>query len=291
MKQIFLFAALSLSLSGYTQAVTSRISFTKGQKLEMVTESRKNSTMEFMGQSIATDMSSTLTEVFDVEDVTTAGATLEHKVKRMLFSMSSPMGQNQSFDSENPEDRKSEMGQLLEKKLLKNKYTITIDATGKIAAVKADDDNPQGKNSTDDEMAGMMAQQLGMNLTLPKIGTGSPFKVLPDREVKKGDSWTDSSSADGAHRKTVYRLSDVSGEEMTVDFTEETRLETTQQLMGVEASLAITDKATGRIILDRKTGLLRRRTATALTEGTMDAQGMTVPIKAKTTTETMIKPL
>ena len=104
MKKIILLAAVVLSLNAYAQTINGKINFMKGQKLEVVTETQKTTAMEVMGQSMESTVNSTMTEAFDIEDVTDKGATIEYKVKRLVFNANG-MGNTQSFDSEKEGDR------------------------------------------------------------------------------------------------------------------------------------------------------------------------------------------
>ncbi|GAB4094373.1 DUF6263 family protein [Flaviaesturariibacter terrae] len=290
MKKLFLFAALAFSLNGFAQKVSGKIGFQKGQKLEVVTESKRNSSQELMGQTMESTMNSTTTEIFDVQDATAASATIEHKTKRFQFSAEG-MGQSQTFDSEKPDDLKGEMGQVIDKKVLKNKYTMTIDAFGKVTAVKADDDNPNGSKKDEEAgMAEMLAQQLGGNFALPKAGDPTMFSILPgNREVSTGDSWSDSTAAEGTRTKRNFVVKSITADQVVLDFTAETKIEKTIELMGNEASVHTSDKSSGSIIIDRKTGLVRSMTTTGKTEGTVDVQGMSVPVTADTTTTVTVK--
>lgn len=289
MKKILFIASIALSVSAPAQKVSNKLSFPKGQKLEITTETKKTSNTELMGQSMEGNVTSTMIEVFDIEDANANGATIEHKIKHLTFTANG-MGQSQSFDSEKEEDRKGEIGKVLEKSL-KNKYTMTVDATGNITNVKADDDNPNGTKSTDnDDMAGLLSMQLGMNLVLPKVGDASIFKILPNREVTKGDTWTDSSSADGQKITTVYKVNNITDDQIVLDYTQDITVNSTQQIMGTDASIKSNDKVVGQITLDKKTGLLKQKTATMDTKATMEAQGMSIPSTGKTTVTITVKP-
>lgn len=288
MKKILLIASIILSINGFAQKVNGKLSFQKGQKLEMVTETKKTTAMELMGQSMETTVSSTVTEVFDIEDANADSAVIEHKIKRMVFTAEG-MGNSQSFDSEKEEDRKGEIGKLMEKSL-KNKYTLTVDAYGKILALKADDDNPNGtKNAEADAMADLASTQLGFNLSLPKTGEASIFKVLPGREVGQGDTWTDSSSSNGQKITTVYKVNSITASDIILDYTSAININTTQQIMGTDASIKSDDKVTGQITLDKATGLLKQKTATIDSKATMEAQGMSIPSTGKTTVTVSLK--
>lgn len=286
MKQILFVMAVALSTGAAAQKVDAKLNFQKG-KLDVITVIDRASTIEVMGQSMESTVKSTTHEVLDVQSVANNTTTIEHKLKRLTFTADA-MGQNQSFDSEKDDDRKGEMGKMMEKSL-KDKYTMTLDNTGKIVAVKADDSNPQGKKDMDG-MADMMGSQLGINLTLPKTGTYSMFKILPNKAIALGDAWVDTNSTKGITKKAMYRVSNITGDEIILDVTEETKIAMAQQMMGQDANVNLTDKFTGKLTLDKKTGVLKKRAGTSVTEGTIEAQGMTIPTSAKTTITTTVKP-
>lgn len=283
MKKAALLAALAFSLTGFAQ--TGKTGFQKGQKLEMTTEIKKTSAMELMGQSMESTVSSTMTTVYDVKDVTASGSVVEHKVKRLLFSADA-MGKTQTFDSEKQGDMDGEMGNILGKSI-KNKYTLTLDPAGKVTAVKLDDDNPN------DEEAAMMAEiissQLGLPISIPKIGSSTAFYTLPARQLKKGDNWTDSSNMDGKKSRTAYTVNNVTDADIVLDYTEDTDIDSKMNIMGTEANVTSKNKATGQMTFDRKTGILRQKTATVDSEGSIEAQGQTIPNKDKTTITITVK--
>ncbi len=287
MKHFFLVAAVALSLTSSSQKVNNKLQFQKGQKLEMVSKVNSVVSMEMMGQSMDTKIDATITRSFDVEDIANGAATIEHKMKRMQMSFESPMAGNQSFDSDKEADMKGDGGKAMEK-ALKNKYSLTVDATGKITAVKADDDNPNkvDKMESGDMMSGAMAG-MAEGMTLPKAGDASDFKVLPDTEIAKGGTWTDTTGG----KKAMYTVTDVTDSNIIVDYTEEGNTERTQNANGMELKISSKDKTTGKITLDKKTGLMKERSATTNSEGTMDIMGQSVPMTTKITKVTTVKGL
>lgn len=288
MKKLFLLVSLALTLTGICQKVSNQIGFQKGQKLEITTETKKNSSSEMMGQKMESTVTSTMTEIYDIEEVNANGTVIEYKVKRLVFSANG-MGGSQEFDSEKDGDRKGELGKLLEKGL-KNKYKMTVDPFGKITAVKADDDNPNAKKSEEDAaIAGIVSSQLGLNFGLPKSGDLSIFKFLPTREIGQGDTWVDSINANGVNKKTWYKVNSINASDLVLDYTEEVAVNTTQQIMGTEASFKSNDKTSGQVTLDKKTGLLKQKTATVETSGTIEGQGMKVPTTGSTTMTITVK--
>jgi Family of unknown function (DUF6263) len=287
MKKIISLAFVFIAITGFAQKTSNKLSFQKGQKLEVVTEANKNSSVELMGQSMETKVNSILTETLDVQDANNTGATVEHKVKHLKFDLTSPM-QNQSFDSEKDADS-GDMGKLLGKSL-KNKYTMTLDPSGKITAVKSNADNPNDKNKDTADMSDLILSQLGMSIGLPRTGEASVFKILPEKEVSVGDSWTDSSSAEGQTKKTTYSVKSITANDIVLDYAEQLDINTKQQIMGMEATIITNDKSTGTITLDKASGLLKQKTIAMEEEGSMEAQGQKIPMKGKTNVTVTIRP-
>jgi hypothetical protein len=230
-------------------------------------------------------MDVTITRAFDVEDASNSMAKIEHKVKRLQMNMEAPMMGAQTFDSEKESDMKGEGGKAAEK-ALKNKYSMTLDASGKITAVKADDNNPNksGVKDSNDPMTNGLSQ-LGEGMDLPKVGDAIDFKILPDRAVSKGESWT----VNGNKSKATYTLTDVTANEVIINYTEEATIERTQSMQGMDMTINSKDKTTGKIILDKQTNLLKEKTATTVSEGTMEMMGQTIPMNTKINKTVTIK--
>jgi hypothetical protein len=284
MKKVFITSILMASLTAFAQKAPTTLNFPKGQKLEMVTEVKKTTTMDLMGQSMETNGNATITQLFDVENVTDEGAVIEHKIKRLMFASSGGMGGDQTFDSEKEGDRNGQLGKILEK-TIKNKFKMTIDQKGKVVAVKADDDNPNAKKDEQAEaIASMISSQMGFSVGVPKVGANSQFKVLPDRQVKINDTWKDSSNLDGIKTITRYTVKSISEREVVLDFNEEVNVKSTQNIMGNEATIIANDTSTGQITIDANTGLLKQKTSTSDSKGSIEAQGMSIPMNSKTTT-------
>jgi hypothetical protein len=275
MKKIILMATVAIATTGFTQKVSNKLSFQKGQKLEMTLT--VNSTVgSAMGDS---KVNATVIRSFDVQNVANGNATIEHKIKRIKMSFESPMG-NQDFDSENEKDMQGEQGKVAEKSI-KNKYTMTVDQTGKVTAVKKDNNNPNEKGeSVGGNMMGNALSQLAEGMDVPEVGDKTDFRILPNREVGKGDTWTDSAN----NRKTVYTLADVTDNDIIVTFTEDATISQKQEVgNGMEVTLNSKEKSTGRLTLDRKTGLLKQKSSNTDADGTMEIMGQSVPLSTKTT--------
>lgn len=282
MKKIFLFGAIAISTVCMGQKVSNKLTFQKGQKYEITTVMDNNNTMEMMGQSMDMKMNMTTTRTLDIENVDKNVATIESKVKRMQFNFEG-MGQTQKFDSENEADMKGEGGKMAEK-ALKNKYSMKVDATGRILEVTPDDDNP---NKADAAVSGTMGGPMdGMmeGFDLPKTGSRIDLSILPATEVSKGSTWTDTTSANkDEKRKANYTVTGITDSEVQIEFTEVVNANTTQENMGMEVNIERKDQSSGKIILDRKTGLLKQQVVTTKTEATAEMMGQRMPMNATTT--------
>lgn len=269
-----------LAIAGFAQKVSNKLSFQKGQKLQIVVQINSSASTA-MGDNTA---DATITRIMDVQDASSTAATVEHKIKRIQFKVESAMG-SQNFDSESPKDMGGPSGKTVSK-ALKNKYTITMDATGKVTAVKKDDDNPNTTTDSpaDSDPTAALLSQLVQGIKLPAVGDKTEFSVLPDYEVGKGDTWTDSTDK----RKTVYTLTDITATDIVVSFTTDETVHTEQAMMGVEITINSQDKTMGQIILDRKTGILKSKKADTTSEGTIDAMGQSAPMTKKLTRTTTV---
>ena len=278
MKKAFLLVLLAGSMAVQAQKVSNKLAFQKGQKLEVTTQVSSVATQELMGQTMDINVAATLNQSYDVEDVTGGNAVIEHKVKRLQMNFEG-MGQSQKFDSENEADMKSEMGKAAEKSL-KNKYTMTVDATGKVVSVKADDNNPNTGN-TEGDMMGQMLSQLSLGLDLPKAVDPTPFKILPATgDVAKGTTWTDSlTNGDKGFNK--YTVTDVTATEVLIDVTGQSTTTKVQEAQGMEMTINMTNKMAGKITLDKKTGIMKQRAITTDGNGSVEVAGQSIPVTNK----------
>jgi hypothetical protein len=290
MKYVILASLTAFTLSVSAQKVSNKLTFNKGQKLEVTTSGNSVITQEVMGQSMEIKMDFNIAQALNINEVANGNATMDHKIQSMKFS-SEAMGQAQSFDSNKPEDMNSDMGKNL-KKSLDKKYTMTVDPQGRVVSVKEDGTVTQKPSDDEGNAMAQMFGRMGSGFEMPKPGDLSEFAVLPSREVGKGDSWTDSlNKVKGMKGAVTYTVNAITDSEVLLDYVQNTSLETTQQMMGMEANINTKEKTTGTITLDRKSGLLKQKTANMSSEGTVDVQGMSIPVTSKGTVTTTVKTL
>ncbi|MFL5809892.1 MAG: hypothetical protein ACJ749_10255, partial [Flavisolibacter sp.] len=77
--------------------------------------------------------------------------------------------------------------------------------------------------------------------------------------------------------------------DVLIDFTEESNIDSQKDVMGTTASFKIRSNNTGKITVDKKTGILKSKTTTSDAQGTIEANGQTIPSKEKATTTITIK--
>ena len=195
--------------------------------------------------------------------------------------MDNAMMGSQSFDSDKESDMKEDLGKAFEKSL-KKIYTMTVDTKGQVVSVKQEEENDKKKVSAEGDMMTGMMNQLSKGMDVPKKGDFTEFHILPDHEVAKGESWTDSLGG----RTTVYTLTELTDNEAIINFTEVEKIERVQEMMGREIQVKSTDKSTGRVILDRKTGLMKERSSNYESSGEMQMMGQTIPM-TRTGTKTI----
>lgn len=265
MQKMFLVFFSALSLCTAAQKTSGKIILTKGQTLEVVTN------LNITGQSMMGPSSGTVTlaDTYTVQDVALNGYTLVRTPKniKMNFSVGS---QEFKVDSDNPKDLEGALGQPI-KEIMELKPEFTIDANGKIVAVKEN-----GKKKEEDAGGGMMAMMLpGLNAAagVPKVGNPSVFYVLPAQEIGVGESWKDSVNADGNNYQSVYKIKGITDKEIVIDFETEGTTETSQETMGMKVDVNAASKVAGTVLLDKATGLIKQKTATNSTETTMNLAG------------------
>jgi hypothetical protein len=265
MKKIVLVLFSALSLGAAAQKTSGKITLTKGQKLEVVTN------LNITGQSMMGPSSGTVTfaDTYTVQDAAPNSYTLVRTPKniKMNFSVGS---QEIKLDSDNPQDLEGALGQPI-KEIMEQRPEFTIDANGKIVAVK---EGPKKKEEgAGGSMMSMMLPGLDAAAGIPKVGNPSVFQILPAKEIGIGDSWNDSVNADGNMYQSVYKVKGITDKEVVVDFETEGTTKMSQETMGMKVNVDAASKVAGTVLIDKATGLIKQKTTTNNTETTMNLGG------------------
>lgn len=281
MKKIVLSALMLAGFAASAQKVTNKLSFQKGQTFEVTTNMNLN-TQSPMGDI---PVSMVMTDNYTVGETSADSTQLTKTPKRVTFSVNA-MGQDMKADSDNPGDLQGQLGEPI-KQIMKQKQAFTVDATGLVTSVKAD----AKKDKEDGGTMSMMMPGMGGASLLAVTGQPSLFKILPAREVAKGDTWTDSVNTEGNKSKTVYTVKDITPNEILLDYTGEGNTKTKQSAMGMSNEVTAQTKNSGTITLDKATGLLKQKTLTANTEASVNSGGQDMNMTSKMTVVMTVKPL
>ncbi len=278
-------------LSSSAQPLDGRVRFLQGQAIEISLQTQTTISQQAMGQAIDFHVDAACEHQYDVTNTTEDNHSLRHSVKRITFSFDG-MGQKQAFDSDIPKDLNGQLGKPV-KELLDKKYDMIIDPYGKVL-LTLPDSFPTAK--TDNRMAiisNLMKEVVDI-VQPPQKGKGSFFRVIPEKEggLKTGDSWTESGSTPTDNYQTTYLISAVTDSSILLDFTGNAYTVTKAEMMGSETITTLNHKSTGKIIVDRATGLIRQKTTQTESSGSTESSFGNLPLTSKTssTITVQIKP-
>jgi hypothetical protein len=191
------------------------------------------------------------------------------------------MGQQRSFDSEKPEDRKGEFGKQFDE-ILGKKYEVTIDAGGKILKTVPE---KIALTSPEDRMiifADMLKDLTGV-VYPPKKGERLSLYALPaNTEAHAGDTWTDSTETENEKSISAYTVSAITDSSIIIDFKTSSVSSIKTETMGRQTRTNLTSIATGTIFLDKVNYIMQKKISVTESNGTTEAMGGTIPINGKT---------
>ncbi len=277
-----------LHIISYGQKIGGKLKFEQGQTLELNMQVKRTIVQQAMGQAIDFTVDASGNHSYKVTNATEDNSTLRHQVQHVSFAFDG-MGMKRSFDSKEEKDMKGQFGPPI-KELLEKKYDIIVDTAGKtLMAVPEKIQLSEG----DSRMAIIinMLQDVLDLVQPPAKGGPSFFKVLPDTAVAKGNTWTSSHPTNGGKADAAYIITDINDSTIVVDFVENSVTVTKAEMMGNETTTTMNNKSTGKIILDRLTGIMREKTFNTESNGNTEASFGTLPVTSKTNTVITVKPL
>lgn len=268
MKKIIVLSFCFASL--YAGAQTVKLD--AGQKITAVTVTSIDMDMGMAGQM---KMASSSTNEIAVLKSDAAGYTAATTITKLKMSQEGG-GQDNTFDSEKPEDKNSEMGKALGESLGKAD-TVSIDKnTGKSVQLNKEvEKDDEEKNP----MAGLFE---GMSTKGAAASADAAFFVIPAGK-KQGDKWTDSTVANGLKTVNAYEL--VSSANGTAIINVKSILSGTmsKEAQGMTMDITINNTSNTVVTADTKTSLVKSRTITGDMTGSIDVMGQSLPITSKMT--------
>ncbi|MDZ4806754.1 MAG: DUF6263 family protein [Bacteroidota bacterium] len=283
-----LFLLFSVSFVALSQKVNGKLKFEQGQTLEVSMKVKTTIAQQAMGQAIDFNVDATGDHSYKVTNTTEDNTTLNHKVQHITFTFDG-MGQKRNFDSNVEKDMNGQFGKPI-KDMLDKKYDIIIDPSGKVMMAMPEKVVLSEMDSRMAIITSMLKDVLDL-VQPPQKGKPSFFKVLPDGEGGKGDAWTTSYQGSSGKVEAGYTIADINDSTIVVDFAENSTTISKAEMMGSETITKMNNKSTGKIILDRGTGIMREKTINTVSNGNTESSFGTMPVTSKTTTVITVKPV
>lgn len=284
----FLFFLLFFITASFGQYVSGKIKLEQGQTLDIAMVVKTSVIQQAGDQSIDFNVGATCNHSYKVTNTTEDNSTLHHQLQRIKFSFEG-MGPKRSFDSNEEKDMKGPFGKPM-KEMLDKPYDIVIDSNGK--TLMAMPEKIQF-SETDNQMA-ILSSMLKDVIDLvqpPQKGKNSFFKVLPDTATGKGFDWTESYENETGKFNTAYEISDLTDSTIIIDFAASSVTITKAEMMGTETTTTMNNKSTGKIILDKMTGIIRGKIINTESNGSTESAFGNLPVTSKTTTTIMVRPV
>ena len=287
MKQFFsLLSFIAISSMAISQKVSGKLKFEQGQIFDVSIRVKNNISQQAMGQTIDFNVDASGNHSYKVTNTTDDNCTLNHTVQRITFAFDG-MGQKRTFDSNVEKDVNGQFGKPI-KDLLAKKYDIIIDPTGKTLMTIPEKIQLAPTDSRLAIVTTMLKDVLDI-VQPPQKGKGSFFKVLPETETGKEETWTESTINENGKFDAAYTISVITDSIIVVDFVATSLTISKAEMMGSETTTTMTNKSTGKIILDRATGIMKEKTITTNSNGNTEAAFGTLPVTSNTTTIITVK--
>jgi hypothetical protein len=271
---------LLLSQVSFSQKVAGKLIFQQGQSINVNVELKTTVSQEAGGQAIDFTANGAADHSFKVTNATDNNSTLHHVVKKITFNFNG-MGQKRSFDSDKKEDLNGMFGKPVKDILSKN-YDMIIDPSGKALMAKPE----KLEIGMNDDRLGIvfnLLKDLTNIVYPPKKNEASFFKVLPENEIGLNETWVESGIDSNGMYKTTYTLTAITDSTIVADLKGQSSVATKAQVMGMEALTKMNSVYTGKVIIDKATGILKEKTITTTSNGSTEAMGGTMPVTSKTT--------
>lgn len=243
---------------GMAQGEDLRINIQKGTSYTVSVKSNQQTTMKLMGQSVNSSQVLEYTQNITVQDVREGENEVSTSLKHVKMSQNQ-MGMSFSFDSDKPEDVNPMLAELMSEfmKMIDVPHVMVFDDKGNLLSADTSD------NTTNL----VSAQQVIIE--------------LPQEPITKGGSWTtkkDMSVSDLKMEASYkYIVQDMDKKKIVVEFAGE--------ISGIDAN----GTCAGNITLNRNTCIVSQINMTQDISMTVEEQGLTIPVRMKSTTDIIVK--
>ena len=283
MKKFFISSlALTLTLGLAAQSYTPAVKLEAGKQYTVTTITKSNMTQEAMGQTMEIPIDATNKATLTIKAASDKGYESTYITDRVQFA-ANMMGQDMNYDSDKKDDKDGPMGKTMNK-LVGKETSFVVNGAGNIikeTIVK------QTQEKSDEEGPDMMTGMMGIGMS--EASTCPVFNLFVNNtELKIGDSFIDSSTVndkDGSTKtSTTYILKEIKDGKSIFTLNGQVAISKKMEMQGMEMTTTTASKSTGDMIVDVATGLLNSKSIVTETTGSVDVQGMSIPITGKTTT-------
>lgn len=274
-------------LGSYGQTVQGDLRFESGRTLNVSMKVKSTVTQQAMNNAISFAADGAALFCYKVRKTDSSGTFLQYEGKKIKFNFNG-MGQSHSFDSENSADLSGQFGEPI-KKILAKKFDMIIDQNGTVVAINTESEAPIIADDRQAIVLNMIKDISGV-IYPPQKGQGSFFKILPNNEVKVGETWADSSKNINGYDSNQYTLASVNDSTIVVEFKSQAFSISKAILMGNETTTTLKSNSTGKIILDKLSKILLEKITVTESGGSMEAMGITTPITSRTTVSILVNP-
>jgi hypothetical protein len=273
MKKTILFIATAILTCSLSFGQTNnKLAINKGQKYVVENKSSTYSITEVQGQPMEVTIEATTTYHIEVTDSKDNLFTLASTIKNVKMDMSQ-MGQQISFDSDKKEDMDGPIGSTF-KTYLDIPQTVKINNQGDII--------PETSNASD-----KTSSPFG-DFESTGFGASMAFRSLP-KDLKVGQTWKGSKTADGTITNTNYKVKSINGDLATVTLSGDMNVDKKMEQMGMEMTTKSKGQFTGEEVVNIKTGIIQSQTMVINTDGNIEVMGQELPTSAKVTSSTSVK--
>jgi hypothetical protein len=284
----FLFFLLFGTTNAFSQKVSGKLKLDQGQIFEITLKIKTSIAQQAGGQSIDFNVDAAGDHSYKVTNATEDNSTLHHQVKQIIFSIDG-MGRKINFDSKNEKDINGQFGKPI-KDMLEKTYDIILDTGGKVLMALPEKIKLEESDSRMAIISSLLKDVLDI-VQPPQKGKASFFKVLPDSATGKGGTWTESHSTENGKYDAAYAISDINDSTIVVDFAANSVTVTKAEMMGGETTTTMNNKSTGKIILDKITGIIREKNMITESTGNTESSFGNLPVTSKTTMTITVKPV
>ncbi len=285
MKKITLIVLLAgFIITAFAQ--NGNINLTRGQKILVDNKITAVTTQTLMGQSMESNAEILSKYSIEVKDIKDNNYILNNTFTKMKAKMSA-MGNDINFDSDKKEDMAGEYAASF-KDIINNPKSVVINRSGKIL----NSNKPEIKST--DAQSNIMKMMLDQLLGDPEetgYGIDLAFVSTPSKIIT-GYNWTDSSNIQGIQKFTTYTVKEIKGSEAVITITGILNTDVKSQIQGMDIANKSKGNLTGEAIVDIATGVIKQKTTTLESQGSVSvvSQGLDIPMTTKVTFVSSAKP-